>query len=110
MRLLRMRFTVKRMMVAVAVVGTLLGVWAGLERPRDTLKRVAYSHKGRIIGLAIGRNPPWGVDLFSLSPGGRRITPEERCWDEWHLDCYRKYMLASQRPWMPVEPGPPSPE
>jgi hypothetical protein len=47
MRLPRMRFTIRRMMVVVAVISVLLGTTAGLLRRRDSLTRRAeyYSRK-----------------------------------------------------------------
>lgn len=91
MRLPRVRFTVRRLMVAVAVVGLLFGM---ADRSR------------RFSAIA---------DLY----GGYRVqasvtTPEEirqlKEWNAYRKAFYLKYRRAARYPWLPIESDPPEPK
>ena len=102
MRLPPLRFTVKRMMVAVALVGTGLGV--AIER-RKRFERIADHHRAEFQRLArrlpqIGYGDPFDDPI--LGPVWRRL--------EWHEPMRLKYEHAARYPWLPVEPDPPEPE
>jgi hypothetical protein len=88
------RFTVRRLMVAVAIVGIVLGVT--IER-RDRFRRIAVHHRAEFQKLA------------SRMKAG---SHEESDWlpIEWHESLARKYKRAACYPWLPVATDPPEPE
>jgi hypothetical protein len=87
MQLPRPRFTVRRMMVAVAILGLSLGFLA--ER-RARFLRVAAQHKSQT-------DWPWA---FHLPPG---VV-------SYDIEMQLKYERAARYPWLPVEPDPPRPK
>ena len=95
MRLPRVRFTVRRMMVAVAVVAVPLGAITELKRRRDRFQWLGSYHAGK-TGMQY---------INSFSPRPRFSTPR----GYWHYELSRKYMIAAERPWLPVDPDPPDP-
>ncbi len=92
MKLHRVRFTVRRLMVVVAIVGITSGlaVWcAKMHRlSRSYLARSGYYE------LRYDANPP--------SPSAK-----VRDW-EWQM--MMKYQRLAMTPWNPVEPDPPEPK
>lgn len=96
MRFPDFRFTVRRLMVAVAIVGVVLAIWVGLERRRARFERLFSYHNG-LTGPAYRRS----FDPFR--PGFR--TAKGR----WHHELSQKYGLAARNPWLPVAPDPPEP-
>ena len=107
MRLPLVRFTVRRMMVGVAITAALMGVsrWIVEMRTRSAeYKRRAWdfswmtARSGSLIRTRDGR---WvnGYD-------------DENDWllDAWACKLAEKYWRLSDRPWLPVEPDPPPPE
>ena len=115
MRLARVRFTVRRLMIVVAVAAGLTAAWVGLARLRllsSDYRAWAEQHAGieevlRRIVSSDGANTP--VDV-SPGPGlrSRRFT----AWAvaEHEAALRRKYERAVRYPWLPVEPDPPAPE
>ena len=85
--------TTRRWMVAVAVVGIVLGVT--IER-RERFRQIADYHQAEFMKLASRMKP---------------FAREDRDWHplEWHETMKRKYERASALPWLPVEPDPPEP-
>ena len=102
MRLTGVRFTVRRMLVAVAIVAIMMGA---LRERQLRLKSIADHHfpqagyhvlRGKIIGMYMGpMHAGWETD------SDRKIF--------WHRYMYYKYMNASKRPWLPVLPDWPAP-
>jgi hypothetical protein len=95
MRVPRVRFTVRQMMIAVAVVAGLASVEAMRRRSSD-LQEHAESHKVEACGIALGIRP----------------DPEHR-WEAWiayHMMLSRKYERAAAHPWLPIAPDPPEPK
>jgi hypothetical protein len=100
----RLRFSVRRLIVAVAIVGILLGVWLGLERRRERFRELSDRHEVqaqlcevRVFISKIERKPEaW------LAGNKARF--------EHHLAMMRKYQQAARRPWLPVAPDPPEPK
>jgi hypothetical protein len=89
----RLRFTVRRMMVAVAVVACIF--WASLlimERRRRFLI-IAGSH--RMPDARFLRHHDADSEL--------RLV-------RWHDEMQAKYEFAAAHPWLPVAPDPPDPE
>jgi hypothetical protein len=113
MRLPRVRFTVRRMMVGVAIAGMVLGLthWfesrdAWLRARRDfhwaqwTLPIMeSRGEDGRVVG-------PLQVTEDDGSPvDGLRARREL-----WNYRMFKKYMKAARYPWLPVAPDPPEPQ
>jgi hypothetical protein len=81
MKLPRVRFTVRRMMVAVAVLALAVGWWKQGERRRARFRALAIVH-------LIEANEP----------------------TDYHGRTAVKYMWATRYPWLPVAPDPPEPK
>ena len=92
MRLPRVRFTVRRLRITVAIVGLVLAGVIDARRRRERFLRIADFHE---------RRSPNGYAGFYLVP----LSPT----DEWHDQMGQKYRRAAARPWLPVAPDPPAP-
>ncbi len=92
MRFPRVRFTVRRMMVAVAIVACIC--WASLliERRRRFLI-IAGSHRMPDARFLWNRGADYELRLV-----------------RWHDEMQAKYEFAAAHPWLPVAPDPPAPE
>jgi hypothetical protein len=94
------RFTVRRMMVAVAVA---VGVPAALHRKAQRYRRLADYHAAR-------------VGLFESGPPGREHfydavgRPVGAGRSRWRAELAVRYRRAASRPWRPLAPDPPEPE
>jgi hypothetical protein len=113
MRLPRFRFTVRRLMVAVAVVAILL------------ITKRTYVHRLRMLDLAVKHEIMMSDDKFMLGEYRNNLKagaegPEsdhvqstivslERS-IEYHVAMKLKYERAARYFWLPVEPDPPRPE
>ena len=91
MRLPRPRFTLRRMMILVAVVGILIAFGIEGERRRAIFRKSANHHLWNA----------WGE-------GARPGTPDK--FHRWSVGMFRKYDFAVRYPWLPVEPDPPEPK
>jgi hypothetical protein len=106
---IRPRFTVRRLMVAVAILGLLLGLgrWLVVLRARSAAyQKIAFQfalHPGRV-----GHN--WHVKTSD----GRFIhyLEDENFWLQhaWATRRANKYWKLSLRPWLAAGPDPPRPE
>ena len=100
MRLPRPRFTVRRLIVAVAVVALIIGTIKLVEQRRLALSRESLTHRYlRYIESYRWRSTSADPDA-QLPPQRYRY---EKIMDE-------KYTYAARYPWMPVMPDPPKPE
>jgi hypothetical protein len=126
MRLLRVRFTVRKMMVAVAGVGLLLGGWLQIVR----LRGLSHEYAGRAItarrrlnyaSISSGwSHERWVANCREIDQSnrkytryqiGRPLSPEvARKKVAYWLPIVSKYERASRRPWLPVEPDSPVPD
>ena len=101
MRLTSVRFTIRQLMLAVAILGVSIEL---LRRHDQFLRRAEYHEASVSITLACG-------------PGHYSATNElgedVRSWSltriEWHHRLGEKYRRAASSPWLPVEPDPPQP-
>ena len=97
MKLPRPRFTVRRLMVAVAIVAFLAFV-AGLaiegKRRADE-----YGREADRIGAELMRLGQYKQDLPSVQARQARLGK-----------LFLKYSRAARYPWLPVAPDPPEPE
>ena len=102
MPLPRVRFTVRRMMVAVAIAGVLVG---GLRMRRLSAVYQALSESNAndedfyLAALS---------DRFKLGHPSYERTFRDRL--DYHRSMRVKYERAARRPWLPVPPDPPEPE
>ena len=99
MRAPRVRFTVRRLMIAVAVVGIILGPYTTCRNRAARFDERCEWHYRRIDELL--RGVYYGDDA-----AWRRVAARAA----WHTEMHEKYDLASRRPWLPVAPDPPEPE
>ena len=96
MGLPRVRFTVRRMMVAVAAVA-LMSYGVVLWRRASEYRGRADSYGIRVIMVDSGLSPD------DLERKNRRLN-------EYYESMQRKYDRAARYPWLPVAPDPPEPE
>jgi hypothetical protein len=103
MPLPRVRFTVRRMMVAVAITGVTLGFHSWSTRRSDAFATLWIHHycKATDSGIEMEKAGRKG-DAARAALLRRRM--------DWHCDMWRKYGHASRYPWLPVPPDPPGPE
>ena len=95
MRLTRPRFTVRHLMIAVAVVAMVLGVDTELRRRRDRFYGIAMEHGRRIDGTFAGP----AVEMRAVNR--KKLH---------HVSMQSKYLRASRFPFLPVPSDPPLPE
>ena len=107
MKLPRTRFTVRRLMVAVAIMGSLsygLRLWI-LNR---TYRLRAESHVARKTE-ARGREA-WAAKMAKSGYLSAPRASVEASKVEYHDNMAIKYDHAARYPWLPVEPDPPEPK
>ena len=88
------RFTVRRLMVAVAVVGLMLGLTLWMKRRSAEFRKKALFYEGMCITMV------WQDD----SP------PPDLAHHLWVGKMATKYRYAASYPWWPVEADPPEPQ
>jgi len=94
----RLRFTVRRMMIAVAIVAALLG-WLGERRAR--FLRLS-AHYGRLAKSYLDLQPDPQPGEYPDATGWRQII--------WSWGLRSKYERAARYPWLPIAPDPPEPD
>jgi hypothetical protein len=104
MRLPRLRFTVRRMLVVVAVLG--LGIAVPVR-----LARLATKYRALARGYWMANLKYDDVDV-----SGGLLTPEQARWKAhrvamraYNARLSRKYERLASRPWLPVPADPPPP-
>jgi hypothetical protein len=100
MRLPRVQFTLRHMMVALAVVALIC--WAG----RLLLLSAIYHARAREFSIALMTETPiW------MGPKERlRVYPAPSPRVRWAREMGHKYERAARCPWLPVEPDSPPPD
>lgn len=104
MRLPRVRFTVRRMMVAVAILALALTAYAGIERRRARLQRLAQFHWEKVAANSVVQadaNPT--IYRASASLRNRQLA-------HYHVNLAYKYANAARHPLLPVATDPPEPK
>jgi len=96
MRVPRVRFTVRRMMIAVAVVGAMMG-WFALQRRAERFQQRAAAH---------GRKAEAARDYMALGIYNPTLTKHHA----YHEEMRRKYDRGVLHPWLFVAPDPPEPK
>ena len=125
MPLTRPRFTVRRLMVAVAVAGCLSGAEV-TRRRRDNLRSRAECHKLAIeraeLEFAPQTQKEWVTNSGRSYPSGRHAPtdddpPHIADWRRsqarrvaFHEIMHRECERAARYPWLPVPPDPAEPE
>ncbi len=111
MRVPHVRFTVRRMMVAVAIVAAL--IWGEQTRRRRSYFR-GRATICRTNAAEFARAYTTGqMSIFRTKPSGPRIAttrPLVREWAIYYDRLWKKYERASRYPWEYVPPDPPPPE
>ena len=87
----RVRFTIRRMLVAIAVVAVYLGWSRWMERRSERFRALWIEHINKV------------GEISSPKPSPREVQ------GYYHLKMGEKYKSAMNRPWLPVEPDPPEP-
>jgi hypothetical protein len=95
MRLPRFRFTVRRLMVLVAIAAVISALGITVER------------RGRFGWIAVGHRAHVPKHMPPTKPVGMDDTVW--CPIEWHESMARKYEYAAHHPWLAVAPDPPEP-
>ena len=95
MRLPRVRFTVRRMMVAVAIMGIAFGM---IDR-HYRFKKMANHHLSELRCLDIEQS----LDIKRPSPFFLALV-------DYHASLSKKYAKAARYPWLLVGPDPPEPK
>jgi hypothetical protein len=88
------RFTIRRLMVATAIVAVVFGVYGWTMRRSTIFRREAAKHLEDTLVLG----------PFTYFPN----DSEPRAAYHWALA--EKYSRAARYPWLPVAPDPPEPE
>jgi hypothetical protein len=105
MKLPLVRFTIRRLMVGVAMAALLLGAIVGVENRRQRFLAIANIHRANLIAWEEVGSSEASRERFDIS--GRKVSLEA---DRWHLQMAEKYDRAARYPWLPVRPDPPEPE
>ena len=103
----RLRFTVRSLMIVVAIVGLLLGasLWVLEMRTRSA----AYRRRAGEFGDMTYRA---GSSVWTKEGRMVNFYDSENNWirDEWAYKLAEKYSRLADRPWLPVDPDPPPPK
>jgi hypothetical protein len=102
MKLPSPRFTVRRLMIAVAVVGLLAGIGKNLSRRSMRFKEIAQGHRDETHVFRCGM-----VNIDELDSRVREAFRQEDIRVDFHARMAEKYERAARYPWLPVEPDPP---
>jgi hypothetical protein len=108
MRLPRLRFTVRRLIVAVAILGLLMGTGRWVVRMR--IRSAAY--RGRAYAFAGKTAQAFGRSVKANDGGRVNVYDNENSYLQyaWAREMANKYWRLTNRPWLPAGPDPPRPE
>jgi hypothetical protein len=107
----RVRFTVRRLMVVVAVVALVLGTIGYDVRLRKNWHRLARYHADWVGGLTTDtqyENSREIVTYYKLN--GERMTDLEYRLRQWNEQMMFKCFERSRHPWQHFAPNPPEPK
>ncbi len=103
----RPRITVRRLMIAVMIVGLSIRAYTWVVEMRS--RSAAYYRRGQEFAWSTMRS---GSRV--LMTDGRWVdrydNENRRQEDAWALEMAEKYWRLSDYPWLPVEPDPPCPQ
>jgi hypothetical protein len=105
MHLPRPRFTLRRLMVAVAIVAIIIGVVVEGERRRARFRELAANHyeRGMRWFVLFGGESDYQRNMMQLWE--ERVGPTV----EYHATLRDKYEQAARYPWLPVGADPTAP-
>jgi hypothetical protein len=115
MKLPRLRFTIRRLMLAVAIVGVLMGSlveWNVLRHRASLYRKRAQDHADMETSLRFTAEGPGGTNRVDISPGPgipSKPFPIQVVIDH-EVRLRRKWEKAARYPWLTVEPDPPEPK
>jgi len=135
MRLARPRFTVWRLMIAVAAVAVLLACWSWVaeigRRSRqyglfeslhagresncriliDIIEAEIQDQEVQIAGMREANPAGHGATEDGARPHANQRSEQEQCrkWLAYHAQLREKYARAARTPWITVPPAPPEP-
>ena len=111
MRVPRVRFTVRTLMVLVAVVAIILGGMILRQRAASYRQRAAQFGW---VATGLRQSAASGNAAFlhptPTGPGTPMTQAMSLRWAEYYAGLRAKYEHAALYPWLPVEPDPPEPE
>ncbi len=100
MRLLRARFTIRRMMAAVAVSSLML--WAG--------KMLSLSATYRDLALQFDPEPLGATQIWSGPKTRPRVIHPPSASHLWAREMADRFWHAARHPWLPLQPDLPPPD
>ena len=104
----RVRFTVRGMMIAVAILAVMACVspeavqWIELSR-RYRAEALHHRLWAEEFERGVSRN-------MAARPARRRVADEDRRMAVWERAAEAKYARLARYPWLPVSPDPPEPK
>jgi hypothetical protein len=96
------RFTVRRLMVTVAIAGIVLGPLAYLGQRSKRFGQISRVH---VRAMSDG-----AIEAANLKRRGDPRSKLASARADYHQAMWLKYFHAARYPWLPVEPDPPEPE
>ena len=124
-RLPRLRLRLRGLMIAVAIIGLLLGGSVALQRRSLRFKQLARYHaQGALLYARHGSGmfhddttcAEFREQEYSPSPNGQHyhpiggfLTKRDGLWLRYHEQMAGKYVSAAESPWLPIAPDPPPP-
>jgi hypothetical protein len=105
MRLLRPRFTLRWLLVAVAVAGTALVGW------EDAIRRRSKEYSERAFQCWAKAAATRLIRLRGASPAKTAaLLRRQAVRRDWYARLQQKWERAARSPWLPVAPDPPPPD
>lgn len=113
---MRLRWRVRSLMAGMAILAVLLGAAAGIERRRESFRRLAayHFHAEDSLFERAGPLPDCGTGMTDADREEIvKSRGREAYWAYqaalYHDELGNKYLEASKRPWLPVSADPPAP-
>jgi hypothetical protein len=107
------RFTIRRIAVAVAIMAMVLAALIGVARRIRRFDDLATYHRSQIVGQVYGMVGTDGTMTYvpsSLDRNRKPVTPHQQRMDRWHMQMAKRYLHAAARPWLEVTLDLPPPE
>jgi hypothetical protein len=104
------RFTMRRIAVAVAVIAIVLGALVAVRRRIRRFDDLGAYHRDQIVGQLHGMVGADGTMMYvpsSLDRNGKPVTPHQQRMDRWHEQMAQRYWRAARHPWLDVALDPP---
>ncbi|MHB1558831.1 MAG: hypothetical protein ACYC61_15370 [Isosphaeraceae bacterium] len=105
MRIPRARFTIRWLMIGIAITGAVLALAVECRRRHDRFLSLAAHHLACIHIV----NTACNLSQTQINEYGEDVRRRSNAWIRWHREMAMKYRRAAARPWLPVEPDAPEP-